>query len=475
MKNIFPGPGIPARHELPNTVIVCAHDSLTDLRGELAAALSNRQAIGLTVRTGDWRAGLDATCLLIQIVRAQDMPAALVQLATLRAECPACAAIIASVDLDSSQINQLLGAGACDFFLLPAATAELSIRLDRALGLRQAEVPPDPRPVHPALRGLIGTSPVFVRQVARVPLLARYDASVLILGETGTGKEVCAQAIHYLSARAGGPWVSVNCGAIPTELVEAELFGHVKGAYTDAHNSRKGLVHEAEGGTLFLDEIDSLPYGAQAKLLRFLQDKEYRPVGANQLIHADVRVIAATNRNPVQMAARGEFRQDLLFRLNVLTLQMPLLRDRLSDVPSLAMYFLTRAAQQWHKLAPALSPSALRKLMAYDWPGNVRELKNVMERAVLMSTAGPLTAQDIDLGGALSAVDVPGGEEPFHVAKARLIENFERSYIEHLLVSHEGNITHAARDAQKNRRAFFELMRKYNISSDAYRGGRLAE
>jgi DNA-binding NtrC family response regulator len=409
------------------------------------------------------------------MVRAEDMPAALAQLAALRAECSACAALIASVHLDSSQIGHLLCAGACDFLLVPAAPAELLMRLQRALGLPHAEAPPDPRPVHPALRGLIGNSPVFVRQVARVPLLARYDASVLILGETGTGKEVCAQAIHYLSARAGGPWVSVNCGAIPTELVEAELFGHVKGAYTDAHNSRKGLVHEAEGGTLFLDEIDSLPYAAQAKLLRFLQDKEYRPVGSNQLIHADVRVIAATNRNPVQLAARGEFRHDLLFRLNVLALHLPLLRDRLSDIPSLALYFLGRAAQQWHKVAPTLSPSALRKLMAYDWPGNVRELKNVMERAVLMSSTGPLTSQDIDLGGALSLEDLPDCEEPFRVAKARLIENFERTYIEHLLVSNDGNVTHAAREAQKNRRAFFELMRKYKIAPDSYRGGRYAD
>lgn len=453
---------------------MCSHDTLTDLRCALAATLGNVQATGQSVQTASFGAALAAPDLLIQIVRAQDIPAALAQLTTLRDTCCACAALVASVDLESSQIHHLLRAGASDFLLVPAAPAEISIRLHRALGSLHAEMPPDPRPVHPALRGLIGTSPVFVRQVARVPVLARYDASVLILGETGTGKEVCAQAIHYLSARAGGPWVSVNCGAIPTELVEAELFGHVKGAYTDAHNSRKGLVHEAEGGTLFLDEIDSLPYGAQAKLLRFLQDKEYRPVGANQLVHADVRVIAATNRNPVQMAARGEFRHDLLFRLNVLTLQMPLLRDRLSDIPSLAMYFLTRAAQQWHKPAPTLSPSALRKLMAYNWPGNVRELKNVMERAVLMSSTGALTSQDIDLGGPLSGQELPDGEEPFHVAKARLIESFERSYIEHLLVSHDGNVTHAARDAQKNRRAFFELMRKYNISSDSYRGGRYA-
>lgn len=475
MRIIDQSRGIPAVHDLPITVTVCSHDTLTNLRCEFAKPFWNNQSTDLNVQTGALSAGLKASSLLIQIVRAEDIPVALVQLGAMRAECSACAAIIASVDLDSSQISQLLRAGACDFLQVPASSTETSIRLQRALGLPHAEVPPALTPGHPALRGLIGTNPVFVRQVERVPVLARYDASVLILGETGTGKEVCAQAIHYLSTRAGGPWVSVNCGAIPTELVEAELFGHVKGAYTDAHSARKGLVHEAEGGTLFLDEIDSLPYAAQAKLLRFLQDKEYRPVGSNQLIHADVRVIAATNRNPAQLAARGEFRHDLLFRLNVLSMHLPVLKDRLSDVPSLALYFLTRAAQQWHKPAPTLSPSAMRKLMAHHWPGNVRELKNVMERALLMSSTGPLTSQDIDLGGPLSAQDLPECEEPFHMAKARLIENFERTYIEHLLVSNEGNVTHAARDAKKNRRAFFELMRKYKISSDTYRAGRYAK
>jgi len=300
-------------------------------------------------------------------------------------------------------------------------------------------------------------------------LLARYDASVLILGETGTGKEVCAQAIHYLSARAGRPWVAVNCGAIPTELVEAELFGHVKGAYTHAHSTRAGLVREAEGGTLFLDEIDSLPYGAQAKLLRFLQDKEYRAVGANQVVRADVRVIAATNRNPVQLAARGTFRQDLLFRLNVLTLHLPLLRDRQSDIPTLALYFMRGAARQWQKAMPSLSPAALKKLVAYGWPGNVRELKNVMERAVLMSSASLLAAHDIDLDGSSALPDPPHDDESFRAAKARMVETFERSYIEQLLASNAGNVTHAARAAKKNRRAFFELMRKYKIDSDAYR------
>lgn len=450
---------------------VCASDVLADLGFSLGAALGHGALSELAVGTGHFGTLTDGCDLLVQVVADDDVDAALEQLLRLQASASRCAVLVAAVELGAAQLDRLLRAGACDFLRMPASADELSLRARRVLGLASARSVPTPRPIHPALRNLIGDSPAFTQQVARVPVLARYDASVLILGETGTGKEVCAQAIHYLSARAGRPWVAVNCGAIPTELVEAELFGHVKGAYTHAHNSRAGLVREAEGGTLFLDEIDSLPYGAQAKLLRFLQDKEYRPVGANQVMHADVRVIAATNRNPAQLAARGAFRQDLLFRLNVLTLHLPLLRERQADIPSLALYFLRAAARQWQKAAPGLSPAALKKLMSHDWPGNVRELKNVMERAVLMSSAAQLGAQDIDFDGSCTAAALPEGEESFRAAKARVVESFERAYIEQLLASNAGNVTHAARAAKKNRRAFFELMRKYKIDSDAYREG----
>jgi DNA-binding NtrC family response regulator len=453
-------------------VSVCASDALADLGHMLCAVLRAFDGAALAVSSGSLKMKPSCCDLLVQVVSEACVPAALDQLQRQRVGQPGCAVLVVAVDLSPAHLDELLAAGACDFLRAPVATGELATRVRRALGLAQERASLNPRPIHPALRDLIGDSPAFAQQVARVPVLARYDASVLILGDTGTGKEVCAQAIHYLSARAGGPWVAVNCGAIPTELVEAELFGHVKGAYTHAHSSRAGLVREAEGGTLFLDEIDSLPYGAQAKLLRFLQEKEYRPVGSNQVMHADVRVIAATNRNPAQLTARGTFRQDLLFRLNVLTLHLPLLRERQSDIPALALFFLRSAARQWQKTAPGLSPAALKKLTAYDWPGNVRELKNVMERAVLMSSAGQLSAQDIDFDGSCVALDaLPTSEESFRTAKARVVENFERSYIEQLLASNAGNVTHAARAAKKNRRAFFELMRKYKIESDAYREG----
>ena len=444
---------------------------------------------GLSVRVAGFEPPA-ATGLLLQVVDAEAFGSALRQLDGLRHAATPCTALIASIGLEGTRIDALLDAGASDFFALPCNAEELIVRMHRALGSREARLAcgiaarhearapsaltlpaTTAGPAHPALRELIGDSPAFAAQVARVPLLAKYDAGVLILGDTGTGKEVCARAIHYLSARAGRPWVALNCGAIPAELIEAELFGHARGAFTHAHCARAGLVREAEGGTLFLDEIDALPYVAQSALLRFLQDKEYRAVGSNTLLHADVRVIAATNTDPALLVARGRLRQDLLFRLNVLTLHLPRLRERQADIPQLALHFLRAAARQWDKAVPVLSAPALRKLLAHDWPGNVRELKNVVERALLMGASSAIGAQDIDFDGSSSAA-IEVADESFRAAKARVVEGFERSYIEHLLACNAGNVTHAARAAKKNRRAFFELMRKYRIEPDPFRDER---
>jgi two-component system response regulator GlrR len=409
---------------------------------------------------------------VIQIVDSQGLREALHALARLRLGFPCGPVLVIASALSHGQLLSLMAAGAADFVCAPFENEELLLRVERLLGRTAGAAGvegADLRPQHPALRNLVGDSPAFAQQVARVPLLARYDAGVLILGETGTGKEAFAHAIHYLSERASQPWVAVNSAAIPVELIEAELFGHVKGAYTHAVSSRGGLVREAEGGTLFLDEIDSLPYSAQAKLLRFLQDKEYRPVGSSTVMQADVRVVAASNRDLPQLAARGVFRQDLFFRLNVLPLHLPPLRERRQDIPKLALFFLRAAARQWHRPEPSMTPGALQKLLAHEWPGNVRELKNVIERAVLLSASGPLRADDIDLDGKACADVADRAADSFRAAKARVVENFERSYIEHLLNAHGGNVTHAAKAAGKNRRAFFELMRKYKIASDDYR------
>jgi two-component system response regulator GlrR len=401
---------------------------------------------------------------LVLVIASNDCTPAL---HTLHRRLPSGALIVVGAEAAGERLLQWLGGMVHDFLRTPLVHAELAARVRRALGLLPAarhdgaSCQRDKR-----LRDFIGSDPQFVRQVERLPAIAVCDAGVLIFGETGTGKEVCAQAVHYLSPRAARPWVAVNCGAIPTELLESELFGHVRGAYTAAHASREGLVREAEGGTLFLDDVDCLPLAAQTKLLRFLQEKEYRQVGANALHKANVRVIAASNRSLEELAGRGQFRQDLFYRLNVLNLSLPPLRARRGDIPELALHFARQCARAAGRPEVTLTPAALRRLAAHDWPGNVRELKHLIDRAVLLATGPAIGPADLELGGEAAA---PLDEDSFQAAKARLVADFERGYIEQLLRSHRGNVTHAAQAARKNRRAFFELMRKHQIEPVRFR------
>lgn len=330
---------------------------------------------------------------------------------------------------------------------------------------------PDDLPAAPAprLRGLVYAGATFDRVAQRIRKIAACDSTVLIQGETGTGKEVCAQAIHYLSARVGKPCVAINCGAIPTELIESELFGHVKGAFTAAGQPRAGLIREAEGGSLFLDDIDCLPLAAQAKLLRFLQEREYRCLGANTVLHADVRVIAASNRPLADLVQQGQFRADLFYRLNVLTLALPPLRERREDIEPLASHFLRQCALEQGRPAhagPGLSHGALLRLLSHAWPGNVRELRHVLERALLLSDGADIQAEDIELDSADASQQAL---ESFQAMKARVVHDFERHYIATLLAHNQGNVTAAARAAGKHRRAFFELMRKHRITAEAFR------
>jgi len=315
------------------------------------------------------------------------------------------------------------------------------------------------------LKQLIGQSPGFLREVNKIPAIARCDSSVLITGETGTGKEMFARAIHYLGPRAGKPFIPINCGAIPVELVENEIFGHVKGAFTGASDSHPGLIHEANGGTIFLDEIDSLPLQSQVKLLRFLQEKEYKQLGSTKILRADIRVIASSNIEIERAATEGKFRKDLFYRLNIIPVTMPNLRDRKEDIVLLAKHFLGKYASELNKMATSATPDALRKLVAYEWPGNVRELENVIERAVVFSETNFISEKD------LPVPDIESGHvtESFQAAKTRVIERFEMEYIRKLLVINQGNITKAARVAQKDRRAFWELIRKHNIDAGMYR------
>lgn len=376
-----------------------------------------------------------------------------------------------TVDLTQQQLNLLLALGIADFLTAPLFKSEVLVRAFRILELRKDSG--DVLTSDAALlraRGLIGQNPGFLKQLALLPRIAGSSASVLLLGETGTGKEVFARAVHYLSARAAKPWVAVNCGAIPTDLLESELFGHLRGAFTGAHALRAGLVKEAEGGTLFLDEIDALPYNSQSKLLRFLQDKEYRPVGSDKVCYADVRIIAASNHDLMAAVERGRFRRDLFYRLNALTVEIPPLRERVEDIYPLAMHFLKRFATQAQTQVLGLQPQALQRLYEHVWPGNVRELEHVIERAVLLAEDKWIGTEHLDLPSS-TRID---GDDSLRAAKTRLVHSFERAYINRLLSECDGNIGHAARIAKKNRRALFALIRKHGISADDYRATSLA-
>ena len=313
---------------------------------------------------------------------------------------------------------------------------------------------------------LVGESPAFRRALTLIHRVSQCDATVLVLGETGTGKELASRAIHYLSRRRSGPFVALNCGAIPEALVESELFGHARGAFTDAKETREGIIAQARGGTILLDEVDALSPRSQVALLRFLQDQEYRPVGGRAVHHANVRIVAATNADLTAMVRRGEYRQDLLFRLDLLTIDLPPLRDRDGDARRLAEVFVSRFNQQYGT-AKTLHPDTLTFLARHAWPGNVRELENAIHREFLLGD-GPavrvMHARSADEGGgprpsleALTTLD-------FRAAKARTIAEFERAYLVELLARTKGNLSQAAKVAGKERSRLGKLVKKYGLT-----------
>src|SRR5262249_36865148 len=319
-----------------------------------------------------------------------------------------------------------------------------------------------------ACLNFVGASRPFLEAVELIRKYARSSATVLIFGESGTGKELAARAIHYLSPRRDLPFVPVNCGALPDQLVESELFGHTRGAFTDARETRVGLVAQARGGTLFLDEIETMSCRAQVVLLRFLQSKEYRPVGSGAVQSADVRVIAATNADLHVLVNSGRFRSDLLCRLHVLPVGMPTLRERSGDLTLLAQSFLdalNRQSQDAHKV---LSPESLAVLSAHTWPGNVRELENVIERAFVVAFGSPVL-RITTIGEQPKSEQDARGEDIFRVAKARAVAQFERTYITALLTRTAGNMTLAARLSGKDRRDIGKLLRKYGLKRDQFR------
>ena len=371
--------------------------------------------------------------------------------------------ILVNESHEPNDLLRLLEAGVSDFISTPLQAFDV---LPRA---RRLVKPADDQSCesfssHPLFPQMIGESAGFLGQVRQIPNIAKCDANVLIGGETGTGKELYARAIHYGSARASRAFIPVNCGAIPVDLVENELFGHERGAFTNAFAMQTGLVEEANYGTLFLDEIDCLPQMAQVKLLRFLQEREYRPLGSSRIRKANVRIIAASNLDLQEAVALGKVRADLFYRLNIISLSLPPLRERLEDIPLIAQHFLEKYSREFAKQEIQLSPPALARLMTHRWPGNVRELEHVIERAVALCEGTTILETDI-LPSSISG----GLIESLQEAKAREIGQFEKNYIRGLLRVCRGNITKAAGLAQKNRRAFWQLIQKHQIDASSFR------
>jgi two-component system NtrC family response regulator len=366
--------------------------------------------------------------------------------------------IVVSGQGEKENALRAVGAGAYDFLSKPVDTDELKRVLQRAVYVAELEreyraIQERARPE--AFEDMLGVSPQMQAVFAFVRKVATTSAPVLILGENGTGKEMVARALHHRSAQRGGPFVPINCNAIPENLLESELFGHEKGSFTGAHALRKGLIESAAGGTIFLDEIGELPAPLQVKLLRFLQEKTFQRVGGRQEIQSDARVIAATNANLHESVANRKFREDLYFRLAVLVVTLPPLRDRGDDVVVVAREFLRRYGAQHGKRGLAFAPDAVRALALHAWPGNIRELQNRVQRAAIMADGKRVSAADLELA------DAAAGRPPQTLREAR--EQVERKLVEDALRRHGGKITSASQELGVSRPTLYELMEKLGV------------
>ncbi|UAK91687.1 two-component system response regulator GlrR [Enterobacter ludwigii] len=308
---------------------------------------------------------------------------------------------------------------------------------------------------------IVTRSPIMLRLLEQARMVAQSDVSVLINGQSGTGKEILAQAIHNASPRSKNAFIAINCGALPEQLLESELFGHARGAFTGAVSSREGLFQAAEGGTLFLDEIGDMPAPLQVKLLRVLQERKVRPLGSNRDIDINVRIISATHRDLPKVMARNEFREDLYYRLNVVNLKIPALAERAEDIPLLANHLLRQAADRHKPFVRAFSTDAMKRLMAASWPGNVRQLVNVIEQCVAL-TASPVIS-DALVEQALE------GENTALPTFAEARNQFELNYLRKLLQITKGNVTHAARMAGRNRTEFYKLLSRHELEANDFK------
>lgn len=374
----------------------------------------------------------------------------------------------ASIDLAVQAMKE----GAYDFLAKPFSIDQLQLAIEKAF--KQLSLQEENQLLRTQLqetvntKNIIGANGGLQRIFKAIGKISQSDVSVLILGESGTGKEVIARAIHANSERSAGPFIPVDCAAIPENLLESELFGYEKGAFTGAHSTKKGLLEMAEGGTLFLDELGEMSFGLQSKLLRTLEEHSFRRVGGNRLINVDFRVLAATNRDLKKAVLNKEFREDLYYRINVIKLNLPPLRERKQDIPLLVNHFCKDFSQKTNKKVKSFSRAAMESLIEYSWPGNVRELRNVVERCTCLCESEIIDIKDLPQDIVNPILNKSDKLEvlldfPFHEAKQLWLQKFETEYLKHLLNIHEGNITQAAETAGINRKTIHRLIDKYDL------------
>ncbi len=360
--------------------------------------------------------------------------------------------------------------GAYDFITKPFEQNDL-VRLlqkgmERSLLLRENQQLQQRIRKEETFQNFVGSSPPMQKLYDTIQMVSRTDVTVLITGESGTGKNLAARAIHALSARASLPYVLVNCPTVPENILESELFGYKKGAFTHATQDKKGLFEEAEGGTICLDEIGDIPLSVQTKLLQVLEDKHIKPLGQTKTVQVNVRLIASTNQDLKARLAAREFREDLYYRLNVVNLHMPPLRERREDIPPLTQHFLGRFAAEFNKPSKQASPEFMRRLVEHRWEGNVRELANLIQRAVVLSSGETIQPED---AGWHHVDPAPCFKEnqlfslPYHQAKHQVLEQFTVAYLHHLLEQADGNVTHAALKCGLERQSLQQIMKKYGV------------
>jgi len=360
--------------------------------------------------------------------------------------------------------------GAYDFLTKPFDAKDLLHSIEKALevGRLKVEVNRLRHMVTQRYRfeNIIATSTKMQHVLNQVAQIASTDSTVCLYGESGTGKELMAKAIHVSSPRSKGPFIAINCGAIPEGLLESELFGHVKGAFTSADSHKKGLLEMANGGTLFMDEIAELSPALQVKLLRVFQDREFYAVGGVKPVKIDIRLVTATNQDLWKAIQEGKFREDLYYRIHVIPIFLPPVRERIEDVPLLANHFLQHFNREMNKKIEGFSPEAMQRLMLHGWPGNVRELANVVERAVALSSGTVITTDSLFLGGGEAAPQ----KKLMPLDEAR--EEHDKAYLTQVLMETGGNVSRAASLAGRYRAEFYKLMRKYGINPAEFKANR---